>query len=144
MGVLGGYLYWKVVLEFWFGHPKCHCRYPQNVENGSFWVFLAKVVTPFLDIKIGNKVNLSIIERGGSPAFRKFTVCCYLALVERLLDQWVILKDFLQNRCISVSPWSREILLRSLMIWIEGVIWCWLIRLIYHACNLGCLFFQML
>ena len=24
MGVLGGYLYWKVILEFWFGHPKCH------------------------------------------------------------------------------------------------------------------------
>ena len=28
MGFLGGYLYWKVVLEFWFGHPKCHFRYP--------------------------------------------------------------------------------------------------------------------
>ena len=33
MGVLGGYLYWKVVLQFWFGHPKCHFRYPQNGKN---------------------------------------------------------------------------------------------------------------
>ena len=30
MEVLGGYLYWKVLLEFWFGHPKCHFRYPHG------------------------------------------------------------------------------------------------------------------
>ena len=29
-----GYLYWKVVLEFWFGHPKCHFRDPQNTIFG--------------------------------------------------------------------------------------------------------------
>ena len=34
MGVLGGYLCWKVVLEFWFRHPKCHFWYPQNGQNG--------------------------------------------------------------------------------------------------------------
>ena len=39
MGVLGGYLYWKVVLEFWFGHPKCHFRYPQNSQKHPFWAF---------------------------------------------------------------------------------------------------------
>ena len=27
---LGASLYWKVVSEFWFGHPKCHFWYPQN------------------------------------------------------------------------------------------------------------------
>ena len=37
MGVLGGYLYWKVVLEFWFGHPKCHFRYPPKSPK---WVIL--------------------------------------------------------------------------------------------------------
>ena len=30
LGVLGASLYWKVVSEFWFGHPKCHFWYPQN------------------------------------------------------------------------------------------------------------------
>ena len=40
MRVLGGYLYWKVVLEFWFGHPKCHFRYPQNSQKHPFWAFL--------------------------------------------------------------------------------------------------------
>ena len=38
--VLGASLYWKVVLEFWFGHPKCHFWYPQNGKNrpfGPFW-----------------------------------------------------------------------------------------------------------
>ena len=47
MGVLGGYLYWKVVLDFWFGHPKCHFWYPQNSHFGNhfgprksdFWPF---------------------------------------------------------------------------------------------------------
>ena len=37
MGVLGGYLYWKVILEFWFGHPKCHFRYPPKRPK---WVIL--------------------------------------------------------------------------------------------------------
>ena len=37
MGVLGGYLYWKVVLEFWFGHPKCHFWYPPKRPK---WVIL--------------------------------------------------------------------------------------------------------
>ena len=27
---LGATLYWKVVSEFWFGHPKYHFWYPQN------------------------------------------------------------------------------------------------------------------
>ena len=40
MGLLGGYLYWKVVLEFWFRHPKCHFRYPQNSRKHPFWAFL--------------------------------------------------------------------------------------------------------
>ena len=40
MGVLGGYLYWKVVLEFWFGHPKCHFRYPQNSQKHPKWPIL--------------------------------------------------------------------------------------------------------
>ena len=39
MWVLGGYLNWKVVLEFWFGHPKCHFRCPKNAQNGCFWLF---------------------------------------------------------------------------------------------------------
>ena len=39
MGVLGGYLYWKVVFEFWFGHPKCPFRYPQNSQKHPFWAF---------------------------------------------------------------------------------------------------------
>ena len=39
MGVLRGYLYWKVVLGFWFGHPKCHFWYPQNDQNDPFWSF---------------------------------------------------------------------------------------------------------
>ena len=43
MGVLGGYLYWKVVLEFWFGHPKCHFWYP---PKRPFWVFLAILGVP--------------------------------------------------------------------------------------------------
>ena len=30
LGVLGASLYWKVVSEFWFGHPKCYFWYPQN------------------------------------------------------------------------------------------------------------------
>ena len=30
------------------------------------------------------------------------------ALVQRLLDQWGILKHFPQRRCIFISPWSRE------------------------------------
>ena len=37
MGVLGGYLCWKVVLEFWFGHPKCHFWYPPKRQK---WVIL--------------------------------------------------------------------------------------------------------
>ena len=36
------------------------------------------------------------------------SMCCYLALVERLLDQWGILKHFPQSRCILISHWSRE------------------------------------
>ena len=39
LGVLGASLYWKVVSEFWFGHPKCHFWYPQNGKNGVFWPF---------------------------------------------------------------------------------------------------------
>ena len=39
MGVSGGYLYWKVVLEFLFGHRKCHFRYPKNSQNHPFWPF---------------------------------------------------------------------------------------------------------
>ena len=35
MGVLGGYFYWKVVLEIWFGHQKYHFWYPQNAQNRS-------------------------------------------------------------------------------------------------------------
>ena len=35
-GVLGASLYWKVVLEFWFGHPKCHFWYSQNGQNSDF------------------------------------------------------------------------------------------------------------
>ena len=34
LGVLGASLYWKVVSEFWFGHPKRHFWYPQNDQNG--------------------------------------------------------------------------------------------------------------
>ena len=37
MGVLGGYWYWKVVLEFWFGHLKCHFWYPQNSQKHPKW-----------------------------------------------------------------------------------------------------------
>ena len=37
MGILGGVFVMKVVLEFWFGHPKCHFWYPQNDQKGSFW-----------------------------------------------------------------------------------------------------------
>ena len=36
MGVLGGYFYWKVVIEFWFRHPKYHFWYPQNSQNDLF------------------------------------------------------------------------------------------------------------
>ena len=36
LGVLGAILYWKVVLEFWFGHPKCHFRYPQKAKMTHF------------------------------------------------------------------------------------------------------------
>ena len=43
MGVLGGYWYWKVVLEFWFGHLKCHFRYPQN---GCFCSDVEKITSP--------------------------------------------------------------------------------------------------
>ena len=36
------------------------------------------------------------------------SMCCYLTLVETLLDQWGILKHFPQCRCIFISHWSRE------------------------------------
>ena len=39
LGVLGASLYWKVVSEFWFGHPKCHFWYTQNGQNGPFLPF---------------------------------------------------------------------------------------------------------
>ena len=39
-GFSGGDLYWKVVLEFWFGHPKCHFRYPQNSQKHPKWPIL--------------------------------------------------------------------------------------------------------
>ena len=39
LGVLGASLYWKVVLEFWFGHPKCQFWYPQNGQNTPFYPF---------------------------------------------------------------------------------------------------------
>ena len=47
MGVLGGYLCWKVVLEFWFGHPKCHFRYPPKSPK---WVILG--VFGYFEIEI--------------------------------------------------------------------------------------------
>ena len=36
LGPPWGYRKWKVVLEFWFGHPKCHFWYPQNDQKGYF------------------------------------------------------------------------------------------------------------
>ena len=41
MGVLGGYLYWKVFLEFWFGHPKCHFQYPPKRPKWPIFSVLA-------------------------------------------------------------------------------------------------------
>ena len=36
-GVLGASLYWKVVLEFWYGHPKCNfCHF--GVPKMALWV----------------------------------------------------------------------------------------------------------
>ena len=37
LGVLGATLCWKVVLQFWFGDPKCRFWYPQKWLKGSFW-----------------------------------------------------------------------------------------------------------
>ena len=50
-------------------------------------------------------------------------LCCYLALVERLLDQWGILKHFPQSRCIFISHRSREKKQSFILIWIKGAIW---------------------
>ena len=36
------------------------------------------------------------------------SMCCNLPLVEWLLGQWGVLKDFPQSRCIFNSHWSRE------------------------------------
>ena len=44
MGVLGGYLDWKVVLKFWFGHPKCHFQYPPKRPKLVFLAILGKVI----------------------------------------------------------------------------------------------------
>ena len=49
------------------------------------------------------------------------SLCCYLALVERLLDQWGILKHFPQSR--SITHWSRDKQQSSNIILIEGAIW---------------------
>ena len=64
MGVLGGYLYWKVVLEFSFGHPKCHFRYPPKRQNGSFWVFLAILLESKEDIapQASSFVNIALLQ----------------------------------------------------------------------------------
>ena len=51
MGVLGGYLYWKVVLEFWFGQLKCHFQYPQNSQKHPKW--------PILEVLGGTKNGTS-------------------------------------------------------------------------------------
>ena len=42
------YFYWKVVLAFWFGHPKCHFLYPQMAKNRQNDLFRAF----FADLKI--------------------------------------------------------------------------------------------
>ena len=39
LGVLGASLYWKVVLDFWFGHPKCQFWYPQNGYKDPVWIW---------------------------------------------------------------------------------------------------------
>ena len=57
------YFYWKVVLAFWFGHPKCHFRYLPlrqkwvilgvfgyfgGTENGT-WVARIKILRPLFN-----------------------------------------------------------------------------------------------
>ena len=49
LGVLGASLYWKVVSEFWFGHPKCHFWYPPNPQNG---VILAILGVPKMALRV--------------------------------------------------------------------------------------------
>ena len=51
------------------------------------------------------------------------SMCCYLSLVERLLDQCGILKHFPPSRCIFISHWLREKKQSSIVIKIEGAIW---------------------
>ena len=57
MGVLGASLYWKVILQFWFGHPKCHFWYPPNGYKTDLNKFKLKIKNfhlQFLDNKFSS------------------------------------------------------------------------------------------
>ena len=71
--VLGASLCWKVVLEFWFGHPKCHFWYPQNgcfchfFYFAYFWVIFPLARTIFFKCKFRSQGALK------SKSWRKQT-----------------------------------------------------------------------
>ena len=79
MGVLGGYLYWKVVLEFWFGHPKCHFRCPQKRPK---WMFLAILGVPKMALGVP-EFNFTLKNMWGSSSNFKLTF--------RLKSHWALL-----------------------------------------------------
>ena len=75
----GFYLYWKVVLEFWFGHPKCHFGTPQNAQNDTFgappcwpWVWLK--IIPLNDIFETLKVATGLTNRKLASGFRNDSI----------------------------------------------------------------------
>ena len=73
MGVLGGYLYWKVVLEFWFRHPKCHFWYPQNSQKHPFWSWSWETKLLTYNISI---LRLSLFS-SRSKIWNACATCCW-------------------------------------------------------------------
>ena len=92
-GVLVDYLYWKVILELWFAHPKCHFRYPQNSRNDLFWLhFNPKVYYPARALRaLGLLLADGAPQWGGGKLFEPSTGffygnCCNSGAGSRKID----------------------------------------------------------
>ena len=69
LGVWGASLYWKVDLDFWFGHPKCLFWYPQNGQKDA-------VLENAIELKNQNEgsiINIKIHTKNQPKFFGKFS-----------------------------------------------------------------------
>ena len=107
MGVLGGYSYWKVVLEFLFGHPKCHFWYPPKRPK---WVHPPGIRT-FSSTSTGTSISTTLEENNGqsgaavhSPLYNKTSWCGSVPLITVI----IILSKFNPIFC-SVLPHKSDL-----------------------------------